>query len=597
MTEEELSRHVYWSLREIYGREEAEQYLDAFFSLLLKYRNLLGPRGKTPKSRLDQHSSVLITYADSVKDAQQSPTLSVLYAFLQKHVGSAISTIHLLPFYPSSSDDGFSVVDPVSVDPAFGAWDDVARLQEDYHLMFDFVVNHLSRSNRWIKGSLEGEAEYRDFAIEMDGREDVRNVFRPRALPLLTKIGDKLVWTTFSSDQVDLNYHNPKVLLSMTEVLLSYVHKGSTIVRLDAVAFLWKELGTSCIHHPKTHAIVRFFAWVLSVLSPESFLVTETNVPHRENISYFGNGYDEATMVYNFPLPPLVLHTFLSQDATSLATWAKTLFLPSDEVTFFNFLASHDGIGLMPVKDLLNKDEIERLANHTLEEGGFVSRKSESDGSTSAYELNINYFSALSHIVEDESEDLAVQRFMAASAIMIFFKGIPGIYIHSLIGSRSWFGDATLKEHPRRINREKIDIQQLEEQLSDPASLRSSVLERMLTLLEIRKSEVAFSPLAEQRVVDTENSGCFAFLRIFSREEKTRNSSNMNEEKTIHPKANSTEEVLIVINVSAKTQEFSSAWWTALAGNDSFDLMTHTKYHHSEDLTLEPYQVVALKKS
>ncbi len=590
MRNEELSRHVFGSLREIYGTVEADHYLDAFLSLLLKYRDLLGPREKLQQSRLDQHSSVLITYADSVKDAQQSPTLSVLYAFLQQYVGSAISTVHLLPFYPSSSDDGFSVVDPIAVNPAFGTWDDVERLQEGYLLMFDFVVNHLSRSNAWIQGSLKDEAEYMDFAIEMNGREDLRYVFRPRALPLLTKIGDKLIWTTFSSDQVDLNYHNPKVLLSMTEVLLSYVYKGSSIVRLDAVAFLWKELGTSCIHHPKTHAIVRFFAWVLSVLSPESFLVTETNVPHRENISYFGNGYDEATMVYNFPLPPLVLHTFLSQDATSLATWAKTLFLPSDEVTFFNFLASHDGIGLMPVKDLLNKDEIERMANHTLEEGGFVSRKSESDGSTSAYELNINYFSALSHSMEDESEDLAVQRFMAASAIMIFFKGIPGIYIHSLIGSRSWFGDATLKEHPRRINREKIDIQQLEEQLSDPASLRSTVLEGMLHLLEIRKSEAAFSPLADQRVVDTENPGCFAFLRTFSREEKTRNSSTMHGENT-------TEEVLIVINVTARTQEFSSDWRTSLVGNESFDLMTHTTYHHSEGLTLVPYQVVVLKNS
>ncbi len=569
MREEELSRYVYENLKDIYGKDDASLWLDAFSSLLHTYRTLLGERKEEQGSRLDQHSSVLITYADSLQDAGENSTIPVLHAFLQKHVGSTISTVHLLPFYPSSSDDGFSVVDPSAVEPAFGNWDDIARLQGEYRLMFDFVVNHLSRSNAWIEGSLQDDPEYKDFVIELDGSEDVQQVFRPRALPLLTRIGDKLVWTTFSPDQVDVNYHNPKVLLYMTEVLLSYVHKGASIVRLDAVAFLWKEFGTRCIHHPKTHAIVRFFAWVLSMLAPDSFLVTETNVPHRENISYFGSGYDEATMVYNFPLPPLVFHTFLCQDSSALSLWAKTLALPSDEVTFFNFLASHDGIGLMPVKDILTKEDIEAMANHTLKEGGFVSRKSEPDGSTSAYELNINYFSALCHIGEEEGEDLCVQRFIAASAILVFFKGIPGIYIHSLIGSKNWFGDPALETYPRRINREKIDIQALESELSNPGSLRSSVLERMLELLEFRKNEGAFSPLADQRVVEQENTGCFAFLR-----------------------SSKEEEILVVINISASTQEFSPAWKTSFV-----DLMSDTTYQETEALTLAPYQVMLLKRS
>lgn len=582
MREEELSRYVFRNLREIYGKDEAELWLDEFVSLLLKYRLLLGEKVQSPDNRLDRHTSVLITYADSLKDAESSVPLSVLYRFLQDHVGSAISTIHLLPFYPSSSDDGFSVVDPVAVDPSFGSWDDIARLQERYHLMFDFVVNHLSQSNDWIKGALQDDPEYKDFSIEMDGTEDLRYVFRPRALPLLTRIGEKLVWTTFSSDQVDLNYHNPKVLLYMMNVLFFYVAKGASVIRLDAVAFLWKEFGTSCIHHPKTHAIVRFFAWALSILSPDSFLVTETNVPHRENISYFGSGYDEATMVYNFSLPPLVYHTFLSQDASALSMWAKTLCLPSDKVTFFNFLASHDGIGLMPVKGLLSSEAVEAMANHALSEGGFVSRKSEPDGSTSAYEININYFSALSNVVEEENEDLTVSRFIAASAIMIFFKGIPGIYIHSLIGSKNWLGDATLSEHPRRINREKIDIKELEQELSDPKSQRSSVLAKMLALLEIRKQEVVFSPLADQKVIDTDNPGCFAFLRSKSTTEST---------------GNGVGDTLVVINISATTQKLSSGWWSSYVGDGPVDIMSGTKYKSTQYHTLAPYQVVLLKKS
>jgi sucrose phosphorylase len=566
-------------LTELYGKRVAAQYSDAFISLLGKYQEKLRKRSIREGIPLERHTSILITYADSLRGEPGCPTLPLLQSFLHEYIGSVISTVHILPFFPSSSDDGFSVIDPTAVDPVFGDWEDIHALQGEYLLMVDFIANHLSRKNRWIQGSLENDPLYKDFIIELKGDEDLSSVFRPRALPLLTKMGEKLVWTTFSSDQVDVNYHNPQVLLQMTEILLHYLDHGASVVRLDAVAFLWKELGTRCIHHPKTHTIIQFFSRIMSSLFPDSLLVTETNVPHQENISYFGNGYNEATMVYNFSLPPLVFHTFLSGDATALSSWAKTLTLPSSEVTFFNFLASHDGIGLMPVQGLLSKSEIEAMAEHTKKQGGYISRRSENDGSTSPYELNINYFSALSNITEGERESLAIKRFIAASAIMIFFKGVPGIYIHSLIGSKNWSEAPSLSMHPRKINREKIEVQSLRNELSDPHSRRSVILKDMLALLSIRKNEPALSPLADQEIIDTDNPGCFAFLRT-----TRKNAGDIGH----------LEELFVAVNISANPLRIPIQW--SRAKPEVVDLITNTTLTVSEHIQLMPYQVVALQR-
>lgn len=579
MSKTSLQDLVFPYLSALYGKRGAAQYGDAFISLLERYQGELQKRAIGKGIPLEQHTSILITYADSLIGEPGYPTLPLLQSFLHEYVGPVISTVHLLPFFPSSSDDGFSVIDPTAVDPVLGGWEDIHALQNEYLLMVDFVANHLSRENKWIQGSLENDPLYKDFIIELHGDEDLSSVFRPRALPLLTKIGEKLVWTTFSSDQVDVNYHNPQVLLQMTEILLHYLAHGASVVRLDAVAFLWKELGTRCIHHPKTHAIIQFFSQIMSSLLPCSLLVTETNVPHKENISYFGNGYNEATMVYNFSLPPLVFHTFLSGDATALTSWAQTLTLPSNEVTFFNFLASHDGIGLMPVQGLLSKAEIEAMAVHAKKQGGYISRRSESDGSTSPYELNINYFSALSNITEGEPESLAIKRFIAASAIMIFFKGVPGIYIHSLIGSINWSEAPSLSMHPRKINRQKIGLQALKKELSDPHNRRSIVLKGMLSLLEIRKNTAALSPLADQEIIDTSNSGCFAFLRT------TRNDAG---------NIGQLEELFVAVNISADPQHIPNLWSGATP--EVVDLITNTTSFGSEQIQLMPYQVVVLQR-
>jgi sucrose phosphorylase len=334
---------------------------------------------------------------------------------------------------------------------------------------------------------------------------------------LLTKFqtvsGPRRVWTTFSADQVDLDYHNPDVLLEIIEILLMYAERGAQFIRLDAIAYLWKEIGTPCIHLPQTHAVIQLLRAVLDELAPHVILITETNVPHKENLSYFGDGTNEAQLVYNFALPPLVLHTFRTGDASILSNWAQGLELPSDRTTFFNFLASHDGIGLNPARGILSPAEIDALVEQTLAHGGLISFKQNSDGTQSPYEMNINYFDALSDPAGGESLEMQIDRFMAAQAIMLSLLGVPGIYFHSLFGSRGWKEGVNLTKSNRTINRQKLGLAELESDLANPISLRSQVLDRFQQLLSQRGSSAAFHPKGRQRILDL-GPNVFAVLRI-----------------------------------------------------------------------------------
>jgi glucosylglycerate phosphorylase len=464
--------------------------------------------------RLDEGEAVLITYGDSVRSPGEAP-LRTLRRFLRGHVGSAIRSVHLLPFYPWTSDDGFSVVDYLAVDEALGSWADVEALGADYALMFDAVLNHASSSSRMFRGFLAGESAFRDYFVTADPASDVSGVVRPRTSPLLTPFegasGTVHVWTTFSADQVDLDYRNPRVLLDMLGVLLHYVGRGARILRLDAVTYLWKELGTSCVHHPKTHGVLRLMRTALDAVAPDVVLLTETNVPHHENVSYFGNGHDEAAMVYNFALPPLVLHTFLRGDASALSAWASTLSTPSSETTFFNFLASHDGIGVRPVEALLPEAEVAALVGAVEARDGLVSYRAV-EGGRRPYELNVSLFDALNDPHAGEGLARAVDRFAAAHAIMFALAGVPAVYLHSLLGSRNDRDGVARLGYNRAINRAKLDHDVLAAELGDPAGRRARTLSRLSQLLHTRRAERAFHPQAEQRVLDL-GVGLFALRR------------------------------------------------------------------------------------
>jgi sucrose phosphorylase len=508
-----------------------------------RLQNLVGHyRGRIPTpadASISERDSILITYGDQVRKAGQ-PHLQTLAEFCEAHLRGMISGIHILPFFPWSSDDGFSVKDYRSVDPSLGNWRDVERLSQSFRLMFDGVINHASAQGEWFQAFLRNEAPYRDYFLTVEGNPDLSKVVRPRALPLLTEYqtvsGPRHVWTTFSPDQVDLDYHNPDVLLEIFNILLMYAERGAQFIRLDAIAYLWKEISTPCLHLPQTHAIIQLLRTVLDEVAPHVRLITETNVPHKDNISYFGDGTNEAQLVYNFAVPPLVLHTFRTGDASVLSESASGLELPSDQTTFFNFLASHDGIGLNPVRGILSPAEIDGLVEQTLAHGGLISFKQNLDGTQSPYEMNINYFDALSDPAGDEPLKLQVDRFMAAQAIMLSLCGVPGIYFHSLFGSRNWNKGANLTKHNRTINRQKLERADLESDLADPNSLRSQVFRRYRQLLFQRAASAAFHPHGRQKVLDM-GRRVFAVLR-----------SSPNGDK----------HVLCIQNVTAQTQSVAT---------------------------------------
>ena len=463
---------------------------------------------------LSEKDSILITYGDQLREPD-TPPLRTLADFCATHLAGLISGVHILPFYPHSSDDGFSVIDYRAVDAKLGSWEDVARIGRTFRLMFDAVINHASAGSAWFQAFLRDDPKYRNYFIVVEGDPDLSRVVRPRALPLLTRFttpsGEKKVWTTFSEDQIDLNYREPEVLLQMVDLLLFYVSRGAEFIRLDATAFLWKEIGTPCIHLPQTHRIIQLLRAALDKAAPRVMLITETNVPHADNISYFGDGGNEAQMVYNFALPPLVLHTLRVGNARALSQWAARLTLPSKRVTFFNFLASHDGIGLNPVRGILSEADIEALVQQTLEQGGLVSHKFNPDGSQSPYELNISYFDALCSTPRI-SATRGVLRLMSAQAIMLSLVGVPGIYFHSLFGSRGWPEGVNETGHNRTINRRKLGRAEVERELADPASLRHQVFTRYAQLLKARAASPAFHPHGEQHTVDCGDS-IFAIAR------------------------------------------------------------------------------------
>ncbi|MEE8429916.1 MAG: alpha-amylase family glycosyl hydrolase [Candidatus Desulfatibia sp.] len=488
-------------LEKIYGAERGRLAFERIVALMKKFPVKAG-QGKGYFSEKDVF---LITYGDTLNQKGEVP-LRTLHKFAGKQFKDVFSTIHILPFFPFSSDDGFSVMDFFTVNPELGVWEDLKPLGENFKLMFDLVLNHVSAQSTWFQNYLEEVPGFEDLAIEVDPATDLYLVTRPRSLPLLTEFEKSSgktvhVWTTFSADQIDLNFKSLDVLLKMIEVLLFYVKQGATSIRLDAIAYLWKEIGTTCIHLSSTHEIVKLFRSILDVAAPEVILITETNVPHQENISYFGSGRNEAQMVYNFTLSPLLFYTFVKEDATVLSDWAKGLHLTCGGNTFFNFTASHDGIGVRPLEGILPQAEIDKLIQTVKANGGRVSYKKNTDGSESPYELNITYVDAFWNKAF-ETDPLHAKRFLASQSIQYALPGVPATYIHSILGSRNWQEGVRQTQRARTINREKLQVDSILSQLKDPETFRSRIFYPYIELIKIRRKQPALHPNASFEVLE-----------------------------------------------------------------------------------------------
>lgn len=521
---EEAIANLETRLAKLYGDQAAAVHAEVI-RLVEHYRSELGSSDPTSSEPWDQSDVVLITYADQLRQAGKSPLAALSDWLEQTQLDELLSIVHLLPFCPYSSDDGFSVIDYLQVDPDSGTWDDIAALENQVDLMFDLVLNHISQHSEWFQKYLAGEEPYDRFFTEADPAADLTQVVRPRSLPLLTPVetsrGTKHVWTTFSADQIDLNYAEPEVLLRMLGILLEYAKRGARIVRLDAVAFLWKEVGTNCLHLPQTHEAVKLMRDVVQATFPRTLILTETNVPHRENVSYFGEvddatgKGDEAQMVYQFSLPPLLLDAFTSGDAVYLRKWLRELAPPPPGCTFFNFTASHDGIGVRPLEGLVPDDRFERMIDAVRVRGGVINTRRRPDGSDVPYELNITYVDALSPTPRDEPTDEALhaRRFLSSQAVMLGLAGMPAVYFHSLVGTQNDYAGVEQSGINRRINRHKYGREELDNHLAQAESLQQRIHSGYRQLLAIRRAQPAFHPEAKQQVLDVGDDRLLAFVR------------------------------------------------------------------------------------
>ncbi len=442
---------------------------------------------------------ILITYGDSIITTDQSP-LKTLKKFLDTHLKDTINSVHILPFFPYSSDDGFSVIDYSSVNESLGTWQDITQISQQYQLMSDLVINHCSSRSAWFDNFIKAEGLGHDFFFTAHPDDDLSEVIRPRTSPLLKEVetgqGKKFVWCTFSHDQVDFDFRNPEVLKAFTSIIRQYLDNGVKIFRFDAIAFLWKIVGSNSINLPQTHEVVRLLRTLIEAAEPQAIIITETNIPNTQNLTYFGNA-NEAHGIYNFSLPPLLLNTLLTGNCLYLKRWLMSMPPAQDGTLYFNFIASHDGIGLRPAEGLLSDTELESLI-HTVENfGGKISWRTTDNGEQKAYEMNIALYDALQGTV-DGKDQWNFERFICAHAIMFALEGIPGIYIHSMLGTQNDYQKLANTHHNRSINRHRWQEDNLEAALTDKNLHHNKVLSTLKTLLAIRIKQPAFHPNATQ---------------------------------------------------------------------------------------------------
>ncbi len=500
MTDPSFSTRLADLLRFVYPQLDADtlasQVIEAFWPEGRGRRR----RPRRPGNTLwSQRDAVLITYGDSLIDGRHKP-LDLLRHFLTARLRGVVNGVHVLPFFPYTSDDGFAVTDYRKVNPQLGDWSDIRRIGRDFHLMSDLVLNHVSSQGVWFTAYRQGQAPYDRFFVEAAPEDDLTQVVRPRTTPLLreidTAMGRRHVWCTFSHDQVDLDFANPEVLLEILRIIRLHVDRGVRIIRLDAVAFLWKEPGTSCIHLPQTHALIRLLRLLVDHASETVILLTETNVPKAENLSYFGHR-NEAHMVYNFPLPPLVLHAMLSGSAACLNGWQRGMPPAPLGCAYLNFTASHDGIGMRPAEGLLPPAEIGRVIDTIRDIGGLVSMRTLPGGGEAPYELNCSFFAAMSRSFKGEDQH-HLARFLASQTIVMSLEGIPAFYIHSLLGTPNDLDAVARRGMNRAINRHRWHYPDLTAALDDPGTVQAQVLAQLSERLRLRARQPAFHPNATQ---------------------------------------------------------------------------------------------------
>lgn len=520
----------------------------------------------------DQTDIMLISYGDSVLEDDISPLQSLKH-FLDNYTKSTINSIHILPFFPYCSDDGFAVMDFYQVNDKLGDWNDIQLIAGDYRLMADLVINHGSSSGEWFKNFIKGEGYGHDYFYTAPSDTPISQVVRPRTTPLLreteTEQGPQYVWCTFSHEQVDFDFRNIEVLKEFIRIIRFYLDNGVRIFRLDAVAFLWKKLGTDCLNLPETHEVVRLIRTLIENTQPDAIIITETNIPNRENLSYFGNA-NEAHCIYNFSLPPLLVNTLVTGNCRYLKQWLMSMPPAQNGTAYFNFIASHDGIGLRPAEGLLNESEISSLISTMQRFGGEISWRTGDNGVKKPYEVNIALFDALQGTTEGK-DNWGIARFINAHAIMLALEGIPGIYIHSLLATSNDYDKLERTEQNRSINRHQWDYEKLKVELTDEHSPHHQVYSQLTELISIRKKQSAFHPNATQFTLHLTEK-LFGFWR---------------------QSIDRTQSIFCVYNISNDVQLLFMSDLNLIITSEWRDLISGQVFDDANDVvSLEPYQTV-----
>ncbi|MCW3975854.1 MAG: sugar phosphorylase [Candidatus Bathyarchaeota archaeon] len=555
---------LYGETKGIRAFNELEKVLEGFIKKN-KTRNL--------QKGFNEKDIILITYGDMIKNKKRP--LQILSVFAKRYLRNKINSIHILPFFEYYSDRGFSIIDYKKADSRIGYWEDVKELKKNFKLMFDLVLNHISDKHFWFQEFLKGNPKFQNYFIwfskdNLPPEKILKKVFRPRATPLLTKyittIGEKYVWTTFPLKQIDLNFKNEEVLLEIIDIILFYIEKGADIIRLDAIAFVWKELGTNCVHLKQAHVIVQLLRDILDVVAPKVAIITETNVPHKENIEYWGDGKNEAQMVYNFSLPPLVVNSIHTGNSMNISKWADNLETKSNEVTFFNFLDTHDGIGVLGAKGILSDAEIEKMVERSENNGGFTGYRKNPDGTESPYEMNTTWWSII-NTDNEGSDDLEIQikRYLVSRSIALCLKGVPGIYLNGLLGAVNDRVGAKESGNRRDINRKNFKSKDLLKKIDDKNSRIHRVFFCYLDLIEKRITEKAFHPNGDQEILFL-NDAIFSIIRT-SLDKK---------------------DVIVALhNLSNEKQQIK------LNENSYYDILSRRSY--GKNIELPPYHILWLK--
>ncbi len=569
--EESINAH----LLAIYPEHDTETLTARLIETFWPDREKLAAAPRAPSNALwNEQDSVVITYGDTFRDGKRPP-LDVLREFLGEYLEGTITGVHILPFYPFSSDDGFAVIDYTKVNSMLGDWEQIETIANDFRLMADLVLNHASSRCVWFDQFRAGRAPGRDYFVTADPEADLSKVVRPRPSELLrpveTSNGLKHVWCTFGHDQIDLNFANPEVLLEFARILRLYVDKGVRIVRLDAVAFLWKAPNSSCLHLPQTHELIRLLRTLANFTIEEVVLLTETNVPNQENLTYFGN-QNEAHVIYNFSLPPLMVHALLAGTSDYLKSWMMRMPPAPEGCTYLNFIAGHDGIGMRPADGLLPEDERVTMTEAVQSFGGLVSTRPGRKGNVRPYELNIALFDALKGTVKGP-DAFQIKRFICSQAVMMALEGIPAFYIHSLLATENDYKLREMRNHNRSINRHAWDYDELRGYLNDKTSAHAIVFEETARLIRIRAGQSAFHPNATQFTLQLGSQ-----LLGFWRQSRDRRQS-----------------IFVIANMTDREQTFSLAKLNLISGEGWSDLLSGWMANDLyEDVCITPYQCLWL---